>query len=109
MSFHQVVHSGRIGETGVTTLQVSRSTPNEHSQECRSHARSSRGDGTFGHRRPPFQSPGCAGIVSGDVVHMDATLIRADVTLRFRYDAARGFDQAGTVAPASFVPVFDLQ
>ena len=28
--FHQVVHSGRIGETGVSTLQAIRSAPNEH-------------------------------------------------------------------------------
>ena len=62
VSFQQVVHSGRIGETGVTTQQISRSAPNEHPPECLSHARSSRGDGTFGHRRPPFQSPGGAGI-----------------------------------------------
>jgi hypothetical protein len=30
VSFHQVVHSGWIKETGVTTLQAFRSAPNEH-------------------------------------------------------------------------------
>ena len=59
VSFHQVVHSERIGKTGVTTLQDFRSTPNEHPHECPTDAGSSRGDGAFGHRRSSVRSPGC--------------------------------------------------
>jgi predicted dehydrogenase len=35
VNFHQVVHSGRIKETGVTTLQAFRRAPNEHPQDVR--------------------------------------------------------------------------
>ena len=37
VSSHQVVHSGRTVETGVTKLQHSTESPNEHPQECPSH------------------------------------------------------------------------
>jgi putative transposase len=34
VTFHQIVHSGRIMETGVTLPQFSRIAPNEHPREC---------------------------------------------------------------------------
>ena len=57
MSFQEVVHSDRTEETGVTKLQHSPEGPNEHPQECPSHAAASRGDGAGGDRRRSFQSP----------------------------------------------------
>ena len=48
VSFQEVVHSDRTEETGVTKLQHSPEGPNEHPQECPSHAATSRGDGAVG-------------------------------------------------------------
>jgi hypothetical protein len=49
VSFQEVVHSDRTGETGVTRLQHSPEGPNEHPQECPFDAAASRGDGSVGH------------------------------------------------------------
>ncbi|CCV15212.1 hypothetical protein MESS4_750147 [Mesorhizobium sp. STM 4661] len=48
VSFQEVVHSDGTEETGVTKLQHSPEGPNEHPQECPSHAAASRGDGAGG-------------------------------------------------------------
>src|SRR5947209_4429024 len=56
VSFQEVVHSDRTVETGVTKLQHSSEGPNEHPQECPSHAAASRGGGAVGYGRRFFQS-----------------------------------------------------
>src|SRR5438067_13431222 len=62
VSFQEVVHSDRTEETGVTKLQHSSEGPNEHPQECPSHAAASRGDRAVGYGRRFFQSPCGAGV-----------------------------------------------
>lgn len=57
MSFRAVVHSVRTEAIGVTRLQHPSEGPNEHPQECPSHAAASRGDGAVGARRRIFPKP----------------------------------------------------
>ena len=59
-SFLLVVHSVRIGKTGIAWQPWFRIAPNAYLSECSHDAYSSRGDGAFGHRRSPVDCPGCA-------------------------------------------------
>ena len=60
--FQHVAHSGRIGETGVTTHSSFRSASNEHPRDCPNDANSSSGDGSCGYLRWSEFGAGQAGL-----------------------------------------------